>query len=29
VWFMNGTTLSSWTYFTPNQISDINWKIAN
>jgi hypothetical protein len=28
VWFMNGTTLISPSYFNPAQVPDINWKIV-
>ena len=27
VWLMNGTTQIESTYFSPNQVSDTNWKI--
>lgn len=28
VWFLNGTTQSSWSYFTPGAIADASWKIV-
>jgi len=29
VWFIDGATLSSVSFFTPGQVPDTNWKIPN
>jgi hypothetical protein len=29
VWYMNGSSLSRWSYFSPSQMPDTNWKIPN
>jgi probable HAF family extracellular repeat protein len=28
VWFMNGTTMTGFSYLTPDTVSDLNWKIV-